>query len=158
MQQVYKLCSGLETTWPAFYDLDMDSTFMEYIILPFYQSWFYQQWPSLSPSIPHMLVIVISRLGGMYIPTGHDVTGFYLPMCGRIKGTGSHSKSDTAPRAKRRACISLWCLIHALVPGSHAGHVSPALLVAGHVSPFDVWYMPWHCYINIRITGKFPHT
>ena len=66
----------------------------------------------------------------------------YIPVRGQIKGTGSHCKCDTALRAKRRACIFLWCLIHALV--------------AGHVHLFDVWYMPWHCCINIQITGKFP--
>ena len=31
----------------------------------------------------------------------------YIPMCGWIKGTSSHCKCDTAPRAKLRACISL---------------------------------------------------
>ena len=50
----------------------------------------------------------------------------YLPLRRRIKDTGSHCKCATAPYAKWRACVSLWCFIHALGPGN--------------VYLFDVWY------------------
>ena len=72
----------------------------------------------------------------------------YIPVCGWIKGTGSHCKCAIAPCAKWRACISLWCLIHALGPG--------------HVYLFDIWYSHALVVINVwkdHVTAykKFPH-